>query len=152
MPHVRKQIRDAFLTALSGAASLSDVTFFDNKFYNIEKSNSPLIKISPLNETSTVSSLGLAPVSRAMRTNELLVEVVVQDSEEVDLYDTLDSYGAKVEVALFADAPILALCRSMEYKSASFDVMVGGSKPVGTLSMTFSTEIHTTEANPEVVI
>lgn len=139
--HVRRQIRDAALAALTGLTTTS-TRVYDSRVYDMQDANLPGLRIFTNNEDVGIASLG---VSRLLhRDLELVVEACVKENDTFD--DTLDLIIKEVETAL---AGGLTGAKYVQLKRIEIEMSGEGEKPVGRARMTFDAPYITANGVPD---
>jgi hypothetical protein len=94
--HVRKQIRDAAVTALTGLAT-TGANVFASRVYQLQDAELPALKIDTKDERTDWHAMGGAAASLDRRVT-LLVEACVKENTTYN--DTIDQICAEVEAVL----------------------------------------------------
>lgn len=102
--HIRKRIRDAAVTALSGLATTGG-NVFSGRVSPLKESEIPGLVVFLNGDDATEDASMGGPTE--MRSGTLRVEGAARAND--DLVDTLDQIAKEVEIALFNDAAFLAL-------------------------------------------
>ena len=102
--HIRKQIRDAVKTALTGLTT-TGANVFSGRVSPLKESEVPGLLIFLNGDDATEDASMGGPTE--MRSGTLRIEGVAKAND--DLVDVLDRIAAEVEVALFGNAAFLAL-------------------------------------------
>lgn len=145
MSHIRKQIRDAVKTALTGLA-LTGNRVYVNRVAPVAASDTPCLVIQTVAED--LSNLRLLGPVHYRRTLTLTVDVYVSGAAQ----DTaLDAVCAEVEPAL-ANAGTLAglVDYPLELEAVRFEFEDLGTPPVAVTRLRYLAETATLAATPEV--
>lgn len=97
--HVRTQVRDLFVTALQGVSGMSDKVFAA-RVNPLSEELLPVFLVYTTEET--IDTLTMGPPRTQMRTLSVMVDVVLQVSEDYD--DELDVLQASIETVLGGSA------------------------------------------------
>lgn len=143
--HVRKQLRDAVVSALTGLAT-TGTNVFGSRVRPLEDSAIPGLLVFLTDEDSqdvTVSD----PVLQ-----ERLQEVRVEGYAKADtaLDDTLDQIAKEVEVALSATLTIGGKKILLGYDGCSAELDEKGEEPTGSITLRFKAQVYTAAGIPDV--
>lgn len=142
--HVRRQIRDAAVTALTGLTTTGS-RVYDSRVYAMQDTNLPGLRIFTNNEAVKISSMGVTRLLE--RDLELVVEACVKQNDTFD--DTLDLILKEVETALAAG---LTGAKYVQLKNIEIEMDGDGEKPVGVARMTFEAPYITANGTPDVAL
>jgi hypothetical protein len=142
--HLRRQIRDAIVGALTGLAS-TGARVFKDRIYPLERSDLPGLLVNMTDERVEAKSLG---VPRDLeRHARLTVRAIAAGVANVD--DTLDQMCAEIEIALAMPCTALAgLVYDCALQSCAFGFQPG-EKPIGQATLTFDIHYRTPENAPD---
>jgi hypothetical protein len=144
--HLRKQIRDAVTTALTGLTT-TGAHVYASRVYPLQDTELPALRLFAESETServTLPAPGL--MARALR---LRIEAVAKATADLD--DTLDLICKEVETALAMPCAALAgLAQSITL--AGTEIMLAGTaeQPVGQAAMLYDVSYVAAENAPDV--
>ena len=142
--HLRKQIRDAAVTALTGLAT-SAANVFENRTHELQDANLPGLRIYTNDDAVSISSFG---VSRLLnRVTELVVECCSKKSSGLD--DELDAMIKEVEVAISANQGIGG-AKWVQLRSIQIDMEGEAEKEIGVARMTFEVHYTTALSTPDI--
>lgn len=144
--HLRRQIREAIATAVTGLATTgSDV--FQARVYPLERESLPGLLVYSLTETSERRTLG-AP---GLMDRTLRVQVVAVAEGVSDLDDTLDGICKEVEIALAMPCAELAgIAKTITLISTDIEMQGTSVRPVGQAAMTYEVVYMAAENAPDV--
>lgn len=131
--HLRQQIRDAAVTALTGLTTTGS-NVFATRFYPQETSNLPCLLVYTLSEESAPESTGAT--GTMARSLLLAIDGVARAVASLD--ETLDDIAKEVEVALMADVTLGGLAKDAFIEATEIEVDAIGDKPVGVIKMEFN--------------
>lgn len=145
--HLRRQIREAIATAVTGLATTA-ARVFQSRVYPLERGTDlPGLLVYSLTETSEGGSLG-AP---RLMTRVLRVQVVAIAEALADLDDQLDQICKEVEVALAMPVAALAgIAKSITLVSTDIELKGTSVRPVGQAAMTYEVVYIAAEDAPDV--
>ena len=145
--HLRRQIREAVATAVSGLAT-TGARVFQARVYPMERAGDlPGLLVFSLAETSEGTTLG-AP---RLMTRVLRLQVVAVAEAVADLEDQLDQICKEVEVALAMPVPALAgIAKTITLVSTDIELQGTSSRPVGQAAMTYEVVYIAAEDAPDV--
>ena len=144
MSHVRQQIRDAFVTALTGLTT-TGANVFGSRLYDLEPGDLPALLIYTTAEESAPDTL-TRPRGVA-RELSLTVEARAKGVSGVD--NTLDTICAEVENAIGADPTLGGGAHDAFLTSTEIVFDTDGDTPHAQASLTFSVMYRTTETDAE---
>ncbi len=145
--HLRRQIREAIGTAVTGLTTTS-TRVYPSRVYPLAADLQPSLLIYTRSERSQPSTVH--PNRIIERTVE--VEVVAVAKASSDLDDTLDGICKEVEIALAGPpAGLLAVgAKDVRLVSTSIQLVGEGEKPTGQATMTFEVDYFNEENAPDV--
>ena len=144
MAHVRKQIRDAIVTALTGlTTTVSNV--FRSRIYPLEQTKLPGICIFTRSEAVEFDTLTMArSINRVL---DVQVEAYVSATANYD--NTLDQIAVEVEEALSADVTFGGLAKDTQVTAFEADFSGDGEQPVAVGRFTVTVQYRTAENDVE---
>ena len=144
MAHVRKQIRDAIVTALTGLGE-TGTNVFRSRIYPLEKTKLPALCIFTRTETTEFDTM---TINRStMRNLEVAVEAYVNMTLAYD--NKLDAIAVQVEEALAADVTLGGLAKDTQVTAFEADLSGDGEKPVAVGRFTVAVQYRTAENDVE---
>ena len=144
MAHVRKQIRDAIVTALTGLTTTGS-NVFRSRIYPLESSKLPGLCIFTRSEAVEFDTL---TISRSInRVLDVSVEAYVSATANYD--NTLDTIAVEVEEALAADVTLGGLSKDMQTTAFEVDFAGDGEQPVAVGRFTVTVQYRTAERDVE---
>jgi hypothetical protein len=144
--HVRKAIRAAAVTALTGLTTTS-TRVFDSRVYPMQDAQLPGLRIDTADEEIGIGSMG---VSRLVeRTLQLVVQACVKENTTYN--DTIDTIIKEVEIAIAANQGIGG-AKYVQLKSINVANAGEGEKPVAVATMTFEVFYITALGAPDVAL
>lgn len=146
MPHVRKSIRDALVTAVTGLAT-TGARVFPGRVYPVQDSELPGLLVFTDNEDIGIASLG---VSRLLdRDADAVVEAVFKDTASLD--DKGDTILSEVETAT---GPGLSLGggKWLQLSRIEFERADEGEKPTARMRMIFKVRYITAHGAPNTAL
>jgi hypothetical protein len=149
--HIRKQIRDAAKTALTGLAT-TGANVFSGRVAPLQQSELPALLIF-LNGDEGIHGASNGGATSAY-SGLLRIEGVAAGANT--LIDTLDQIAKEVELDLFADAPFLALLmHAPGPPSAQISIdepLDGAEKRTGSVILTIPINYRTRFGQPDVKV
>jgi hypothetical protein len=145
MAHLRKSIRDAVVTILTGLTTTGARVYPSRLYpYDPAEAGGPGLMVYTVSESSELEGRTLT------RELDLVIEVVAQVNDTLD--DTLDTIAVEIETAMGTD-PRLGFTGPVDswLKSTQFAFRKDGEKETGGLVMTYGVYYRTTQANPEAL-
>ena len=144
--HVRKQIRDAAVTALTGLTT-TGARVKNSAVYPMQDADLPGLRIDPADESIEVDTISAAPV--IARTLELVVEACVKQTGSYN--DALDTIIKEVEIAIAGNQAIGGAKYAL-LKSVKTELSGDGEKPVAVGTLTFEVLYYTALDAPTVAL
>ena len=145
--HVRKQIRDAITTAVTGLTTTAG-NVFPSRVYNLEKTKLPALLIYTNDESSSVQTINLPRTTQ--RRLEVIIEAVAKSTTTLD--DDLDTIIKEVETAMAGDVTFGGLSKDSMLTLIEIGLTGNGDQPTGNAKLTFTVEYYILENNPTVAI
>lgn len=127
MSHVRQQIRDAAVAALTGLTT-TGARVYASRLRPLADDELPCLLVNTDAEQVTVTDVGGAVL---MRTLDLSIRCMAKATADLD--DTLDTLLAEVEVALYEET-LGGTVKSLELVSVEIEMDDSTDKPVGVLT------------------
>jgi len=140
--HLRRQIRDAAVSALSGLTT-SGTRVFENRVYDLQDTDLPGLRIYTNNEDVEIASLGISRLLE--RSLELVVECCAKSTT---FDDTVDLMIQEVEVAIAANQG-MGGAKYVQLKRIEIEMAGEGEKPIGVARMTFEVPYITALSAPD---
>lgn len=125
MPHVRKQIRDALITRLTGLAT-TGTKVYRSRVYPLAEGKLPGIVIYTNSEEVNYLTM------RLPRTEERILSVSVEIYVKgvINYDDTLDEVCLEIENALYTDVTLNGLARDSKVISFNSEYNGDGDQPI----------------------
>jgi hypothetical protein len=144
--HLRKQIREAIATAVTGLTT-TGARVFQSRVYPLEETDFPALRIYTPSEQSRRETIH-APALMS-RTLLLRVEGVCRATADVD--DTLDLIAKEVEIALAMPCAALAgIASFLTLVATDIQIDSEGQQPTGAIALTYEVLYHSFENAPDV--
>lgn len=131
MAHLRKQIRDSIVTAVTNLAT-TGARVYRTRVYPLASGKLPGLCIYTGSETSEADTL----TRPRIKTNRLEVMVEAYASAVTNLDDTLDQICTEVEEALVVDVTRGGKAKDTVITGTEIEFSGDGEKPVGVARMT----------------
>jgi hypothetical protein len=147
MSHVRKQIRDALATQLTGLATTGS-RVFKTRLYPIGEAKLPAILIYANSESASMLSIGQPRLNQ--RTLDLSVECVAKATSSIE--DTLDQMALEVEEAIYTDVTLGGLTKDVVLSTTEIEISAEGDQPVGGIRLNYLATYAVKEDNPDVAV
>lgn len=144
MAHVRKQIRDAVVTALTGLTT-TGTSVYRSRVFPLEKAKLPALAIFTKSEAVEFDTLTIT--RSIMRRLEIGVEAFVTDMTNTD--NTLDTIAVEVEEALAADVTLGGLSRDVQVTAFEADYSGDGETTLAIGRFTVEVQYRTLENDVE---
>lgn len=144
MAHVRKQIRDAVVTALTGLTTTGS-NVFRSRIFPLEKTKLPALCIFTRSETTEFDTM---TISRSTQRNlDIAVEAYVSATANYD--NTLDTIAVQVEEAIASDVTLGGLAKDAQVTAFEADFSGDGEQPVAVGRFTVAVQYRTAENDVE---
>jgi hypothetical protein len=147
MAHVRKQIRDAVATTVTGLAT-TGANVYKGRFYPINGGKLPALCVYTTSEQSVVNVFGSGRGTD--RELQLVVEVYARSKTTVE--DTLDQIAVEVEEAIAADTDIGGLAKDIVYSSMEVDADADPEQTVAVARLIYAVTYRVAETDVETAI
>lgn len=145
--HARKQIRDAFVLALSGVAG---VTTFNGRVFPMYDAILPAYSVQSREEAIEIETNQGRLIGQQNRT--VIVSVQGYAKVEGSIDDELDRLSELAEVAIFDDADLKVLVRCLDLATVEFEVSGEGENTMGVVTLNFSCRYLTNDGVPGVIL
>jgi hypothetical protein len=151
MSHVRQQIRDAVVDAVT-LLNTTDRNVFRTRVYPMDRQSLPGLCVYTSSESSEPNTIGgLKTVSAYLRTVSVNIEAYAKASADLD--NDLDDISVEVETAMAQDSTLNGLVEDVVLTSTEIDIMGGDSEqPVGVLKLSYDIIYRTTLADPSAAL
>lgn len=126
MSHIRKRIRDAVVTALTGLTT-TGTRVYKSRVYPLESGKLPGLCIYTKSEDISTTTINRPRTQ--IRTLEVVIEGYVMANSAFD--DTIDQISVEVEEALYTNALLGGLAKETNILSFDADYSGEGEKVVG---------------------
>lgn len=144
--HVRKQLRDAVVTALTGLAT-TGANAFGARVYPLQDAELPALRIFTNAEQANAETIHLPTL--VGRVLELVVEGVAKATADLD--DTLDAIAKEVETALAPGVVVGSKTIALVYGGCDIELSGEGEKATGSISMRFEAKLINTVNTPDIL-
>lgn len=133
MAHVRKQIRDAFVTALTSGVSLATGGVFGTRIFPLDGGSLPCVAVYTANESSALGTMGLKTMGRDA---SVVVEAYIRVSGSFD--DDADALAVQIEESIAADTTLGGIAKDSVLSSTEIDFSGDADTPIGVAKLTYS--------------
>lgn len=140
--HVRRQLREAVATAVTGLAT-TGARVFQSRVYPVQSAEMPGLLVYTTGEEVTDQSVGLI----IGRTVQVVIEGCAKASADLD--DTLDQIAKEVEIALASAVTVGGKSVLLSYEGCDIE-FDESNKPAGVISLRFNALIYTQRSTPDV--
>ena len=145
--HVRKQIRAAAATALTGLTT-TGANVFPSRVYPMQDADLPGLRIYTNDEQIENEELGAGRTRE--RSLDLVVEACVKAATGYD--DTADQIQKEVEIALDGDNTLGGLAKYIEPRQVQNALAGEGEKPIALRRIVFEVFYQTAMGAPDVAL
>lgn len=146
--HVRQQIREAFVSALS----TTGINTENGRVFAVHNAILPLFSVYSREETLETDTNRGRIMGLQLRTTTVSVEIYVK--AETGLDDEFDRLAVLVEGAIFADSWLSDRSKisCLDLESMETEVDNGGEKALGVMTLNFSCRYKTEDGQSEVFV
>ena len=147
--HLRRQIREAAVTAVTGLAT-TGARVFKNRVYPLQDSELPALVIAT-NDEAISSETAPRPRSQ-QRELALVIEAVAKANDDLD--DTLDQIAKEVEIALAANgqAWLAGIAKWASLSQIEIELRGESEKVTGSARLTYLVTYMALETAPDVAL
>lgn len=143
--HLRKQIRDAAVTALTGLAT-TGARVFRSRTLAVPPEKRPCLLVYTKDEDAERDSMGADP--GILRTLDLMVVGQGDATRDLALDDLLDRMALEVEVALMADKTLGGLAMTSVIATSEHLLTGEGEVEQGAVMLTFEVIYRSRQSDP----
>jgi len=147
MSHVRKQIRDAVATALTGLTT-TGTNVFKGRYFSMQTPKLPALLVYTTNEDAELSIMGSSRGSDRVLT--LVVEGYAISKTIVE--DTLDQIAVEVEEAMASDYTLSGLTRDVRYTGFELDANADPEQTVAVIRLIFDIKYRVAAGDVETAL
>ena len=148
MSHVRKQIRDQFVTLLTAGVTLVSSRVYATRVYPLTQAKLPAITVTIGSESSGLMTMGATMGSKSLdRTVDIAVSVYENATASLD--SAIDAIAVQIEQAIGADFTLGGIAKESVLTSTSIDFSGETEQPVGIATLTFSVRYVTSLTDVE---
>ena len=148
MSHVRKQIRDQFVTLLTADVTLVSSRVYATRVYPLTQAKLPAITVTIGSESSGLMTMGATMGSKSLdRTVDIAVSVYENATASLD--SAIDAIAVQIEEAIGADFTLGGIAKESVLTSTSIDFSGETEQPVGIATLTFSVRYVTSLTDVE---
>jgi hypothetical protein len=147
MSHVRKQIRDAVATTLTGLTT-TGTNVFKGRYFSMQTPKLPALLVYTTNEDAELSIMGSSRGSD--RVLSLVVEGYAISKTIVE--DTLDQIAVEVEEAMASDYTLNGLTRDVRYTGYELDANADPEQTVAVIRLTFDIKYRVAAGDVETAL
>lgn len=148
MAHVRKQIRDQFVTLLTAGVSLVSSRVYATRVYPLTQAKLPAITVTIGSESSGLMTMGATMGSKSLdRTVDIAVSIYENATASLD--SAIDAIAVQIEEAIGADFTLGGIAKESVLTSTSIDFSGETEQPVGIATLTFSVRYVTSLTDVE---
>lgn len=149
MAHVRKQIRDQFVTLLTAGVTLVSSRVYATRVYPLTQAKLPAITVTIGSESSALMTIGstMGGGKSLDRTVEILVSVYENATASLD--SAIDAIAVQIEESIGADFTLGGITKETVLVSTSIDFSGETEQPVGIATLTFAARYVTSLTDVE---
>ena len=143
--HVRQQLRDAAVTALTGLTT-TGARVYGSRAYNMQDAIIPGLRIFTSSESSQSIEMG----STRIRERSLTLAIEICVKANTGYADTADLIAKEVEIALDNDNTLGGRCKMIEPRDYTEELSGEGEHPIAIGRMQFEVTYHARKGSPDV--
>lgn len=143
--HVRRQIREAVVTLLTGLTSTAS-RVYDSRVYEIK--TLPALVVYATEESSERSDLS----GKMDRTVMVRVECYAKVKSSGSVEDVIDTIAKEVEIAMDADQTFGGLALASMLENTNIELTGDGEKPVAVMTLEYQVLYRTAKGSPDVSV
>jgi len=147
--HLRRQIREAAATLLTGLATTGS-NVFDSRVYPVRDGQLPALRIFTQSETVEANTIGAGPARLQERTLTLTVEGCIKATSGFD--DTADAICKEVETAIAGDNTLGGKCKWVQLTSTEIELDGETEQPIVIVRLNFQVFYITALNAPDVAL
>lgn len=140
--HKRKEIRDAFVSAVTGLSTTGSSVFV-SRVYPLDSDSLPAICVYSKRERSEPITMGVARTYE--RNLEITAEIYVRGVSGYD--DLLDQISAEIENAIYAAGDFNGLIKDIFISQTDVNYQDGAEQPLGSAELEFNIIYTTVEGS-----
>jgi hypothetical protein len=143
--HVRRQLREAIATAVTGLTT-TGTRVFQSRVYRTEATDWPCLLVYVTDEEIEIAEITAPTVyQRTMQ-----IQVIGQAKLAASLDNSLDQIGKEVETALSADITVGGALVNLELTAVSISMSGDAERPTGEVAMSYRAVLMTAANAPDV--
>ena len=148
MAHVRKQIRDQFVTLLTAGVTLVSSRVYATRVYPLTQAKLPAITVTIGSESSGLMTMGATMGSKSL---DRIVDIAVSvyENATASLDSAIDAIAVQIEEAIGADFTLGGIAKESVLTSTSIDFSGETEQPIGIATLTFSVRYVTSLTDVE---
>lgn len=145
--HMRRQIREAAATALTGLTTTGS-RVFTSRARLVQAADLPCLRIWCDDENISTETIHVA------RVRERVLQLVVEGccSANADMDDTLDQIAKEVEIALDGNQTLGVGVKAIEPKEIKSEFLAQGETVIAVVTMRFEATYYAAKGAPDVAL
>lgn len=148
MAHVRKQIRDKFVTILTAGVPLVSKRVYATRVYSLTQAKLPAITISSGAESSGLMTIGATMGTKSLN-RTLEITVSIYENANASLDSLIDAIAVQIEEAIGADFTLSGIAKQSVLTSTNIEFSGETEQPVGIATLTFAVQYITSLTDVE---
>jgi len=145
--HVRQQLRDAIVTAVTGLV-LTGARVYTARVYPAQETELPHLEVNTVEEEADVGSIHHPAVIERVVSIEIAIRARATDA----LAATLDTIAEQVETALGDTVTVSTKQVPINYLGASIDFSGDADQPIGVATLRFQAVLYTAANAPGTLV
>ena len=147
MSHVRKQLRDAIVTLVTGLSTTGS-RVFTGRVYPMQEAELPCLWVNTIPEDGVPQDLSVSGILQRTVT----VEIVGIARGTSGLVDTMDTICEEVETALGAGVILGGTTVALDYTGTDHQLSGEADQPIGRASIRYVCNLYTTSSAPGTLV
>ena len=147
MTHIRQQVRDAVVTAVTGLAT-TGANVFKSRTLDVPQASLPALLVYTKDEFSELDTMDVAG-GKLRRAHEVVIVALAQEAANVDA--KLDAIAEEIEVAMFANRKLGGLARDSVLEETTQLLSGAGEQEQAGLRLVFTVDTGSARGVPGTV-
>lgn len=145
--HVRQQLRDAIVTALTGLAT-TGARVYTARVYPAQDSELPHLEINTVDEQADQIGLHAPGITE----RQVSIEITARARGISGLANTLDDISAEVETVLSGAITVSGELVPLAYQGASIQFSGDADQPIGSAALRYQATLYTASNAPGTLV
>lgn len=147
MSHIRKQLRDAVVSAVTGLTTTGS-RVYTAKVYPVSQAEMPCLVVNAIEDVGQPEGLSLPGILG----RQVTIEVLGMARATSALADELDAIAEEVETALGVGVTVSGTTIALDYVGANLQFSGEADQPIGTVATRFTALVYTLSNAPGTLV